>query len=137
MLLSRMNALRKIWRRLGPETADAEVGSSARSPRTFELWYRDLMVGRLDEEPEGWIFAYTEDFQEQDKVKALADFPKKTKSYQFEELWPFFASRLPSLEQPKVQRQLLEENIDSADVGALLRRYGKRSIANSFILREG
>lgn len=136
-LIKQMNALRKIWRLLGPESAEVEEGSSVRARRTFELWYRNLMVGRLKEEPGGWMFAYTEDFQEQESVKALADFPNKTKSYQFEELWPFFASRIPSLEQPKVRRQLREENIDSKDTGALLRRYGKQSISNSFILREG
>lgn len=131
-----MNSLHKIWRRLGPDSGNDELKPLVHSRRVFELWYRDLKVGRLEEGPGGWAFAYSKDFQGQNRVKALADFPKKTKLYRFEELWPFFASRIPSLEQPKVQRQLREENIDADDIGALLRRYGKRTITNAFILRE-
>lgn len=131
-----MKTLVKIWHRLGSDKAAFGRNLPAHSRRSFELWYDELKVGRLEEEPNGWHFAYSEDFQEQDCVQTLADFPKKTKSYRFNELWPFFASRIPSLEQPKVQRQLREEKIDVADTGALLRRYGKRSISNPFVLRD-
>lgn len=132
-----MDALRKIWRRLGSDGASFRDDAHAGVQRAFELWYEDLKVGRLEENSDGWLFVYSEDFQGQERVRALADFPKKSKSYRFGELWPFFASRIPSLEQPKVQRQLREENIDSTDTGALLQRYGKRTISNSFVLREG
>lgn len=131
-----MRTLVKIWHRLGAEKASRPRCAAAHSHRCFELWYDDLKVGRLEEDADGWHFAYTEDFREQDSVRTLADFPKKSKSYRFNELWPFFASRIPSLEQPKVQRQLREEKIDATDIGALLQRYGKRSIANPFVLRD-
>jgi HipA-like protein len=132
-----MHTLLKIWRNLGPGNSGMNRLETTRSGRVFELWYQDLLVGKLKEAQEGWVFVYTHDFRKQDKVKALADFPQKSKSYQFEKLWPFFASRIPSLEQPKVQRQLRKENINAEDTGALLQRYGKRSITNSFVLKEG
>lgn len=131
-----MKALVKILHRLGAEKGSQSSRTTAHSSRSFELWYDGLKVGRLEEDADGWVFAYTEDFRKQDHVQTLADFPRKSKYYRFNELWPFFASRIPSLEQPKVQRQLREEKIDATDIGALLQRYGKRSIANSFVLRD-
>jgi HipA-like protein len=132
-----MKALTRILRRLGDRVSNHPIGATGDGERVFELWYRDLMVGLLKEKDGNWLFSYSEDFKNQDQVKSLADFPKKSKAYRLHKLWPFFASRLPSLEQPRVQRQLQKENIRSQDTAELLRRYGRRSISNSFILKEG
>ncbi|MBC2601198.1 HipA N-terminal domain-containing protein [Puniceicoccus vermicola] len=131
-----MKAVYKCLQRLGGAVRgdDAQRASHGNVERTFGVWYGDLQVGVLKEALDGWRFSYSEDFLKQDRVRVIADFPQKEKSYAMKDLWPFFASRIPSLEQPKVQKQIERENIDSGDKGALLERFGKHSIANSYTL---
>jgi hypothetical protein len=47
-------------------------------------------------------------------------------------LWPFFALRIPSPEQPAVRDFILKRK--KADEGILLKEFGERSIANPFRL---
>ncbi len=49
--------------------------------------------------------------------------------------WQFFASRIPSMQQPDVEEVLANEKVAEDDVVALLKRVGKRTIANSFELK--
>lgn len=62
------------------------------------------------------------------------DFPDLDKHYRSEDLWPFFAVRIPSLEQPAVQRAVQDMKLDAHNEVDLLRAFGKKTIANPFVL---
>jgi hypothetical protein len=49
---------------------------------------------------------------------------------------PFFATRIPSLKRAEVKEVIADESIDERDQIQLLRRFGKRTIANPFVLVE-
>jgi len=93
-----------------------------------------LEVGRLRLEGEEWIFSYTDEFRQQNKIKPIVDFPNVEKEYRNTELWPFFLLRIPSLKQPAVQEFLRSANVQSPTAAILLKQFGKRSIANPFEL---
>lgn len=102
----------------------------------FHLKYRDIEVGRLYARDGKWFFEYSERFKQQDRVAPLADFPNKGKIYEMEDLWPFFSSRIPSFEQPRVRETIRSEKIDRRNSAELLKRFGKRSISNPFVLES-
>ena len=100
----------------------------------FRLQYRDLEIGLLSLHDGKWHFAYTDDFRSQKGVPPLTDFPDLDKHYESEALWPFFAVRIPGLGQPAVQRVIDREDLDKRNEAQLLKRFGKTTIANPFVL---
>ncbi|CAN5121515.1 hypothetical protein BH23BAC3_BH23BAC3_18260 [soil metagenome] len=84
-----------------------------------------------------WHFAYSNEFKEQDQIPPLPDFPNVQKVYTKDELWPFFIIRIPSLKQPKVQKIISKEDIDSTSQFELLKRFSEKSISNPFQLKFG
>ncbi len=120
-LLSRQDGREHL---LTPQGEDAD----------FLLQYDSLDVGRLWLRGGVWHFEYTSAFQSQDAVNPLVDFPHPDKHYESDTLWPFFAVRIPSTEQPGVQRVLAEEDLDSVNEAQLLKRFGKTTISNPFNL---
>ena len=61
-------------------------------------------------------------------------FPDPGKTYESEELWPFFGLRIPSLAQPSVKAVVKREHLDEKDKVQLLRRFGRRTVANPYEL---
>jgi HipA-like protein len=102
----------------------------------FLLMYNDVSVGILWITDGIWHFKYTDEFRNGNELMPLVDFPNKEKHYQSEELWPFFALRIPSLQQPYVQEIIERENLDEKDYLQMLRQFGERSISNPYVLRE-
>lgn len=95
----------------------------------FILKYNDLTIGELSFENGFWIFEYSVDFQNQHKITPLINFPQKDKKYQAKDLWPFFASRVPS------NAQLMKTGgKDDDDLIMMLKKYGRHSITNPFEL---
>lgn len=120
----------KIWKSDGQEdftTPQTEV-------RLFALKYKSLLVGELKLTEGIWSFEYSAAFKKQDEIKPLADFPDVDKVYKSKELYPFFLHRIPSIKQPKVQRQIKEHKIDATNEADLLRFFGIHSISNPFSL---
>lgn len=103
----------------------------------FSILYKDLEIGSLELKDGLWHFAYSNEFKEQDQIPVLPDFPDVQKVYTKEELWPFFIIRIPSLKQPKVQKIISKEDIDSTSQVELLKRFGEKSISNPFQLKFG
>ena len=101
----------------------------------FFLFLGDLLVGKLSVVDGRWQFEYSEEFKLRDDLRPLAEFPDIHKVYENQELWQFFASRIPSMEQPDVEVVLANEKIAEDDVVALLKRFGKRTITNPFELK--
>jgi HipA-like protein len=123
----------KNW--LNPDR-DQERTTPQNVAASFLLMYNDVSVGILWIKGGVWHFAYTDEFRNRTEFVPLVDFPDKAKLYKSEELWPFFALRIPSLQQPYVQQIVERENLDEKDYLQMLRQFGERSISNPYVLRE-
>ncbi|MEQ2007488.1 MAG: HipA N-terminal domain-containing protein [Limisphaerales bacterium] len=100
----------------------------------FELTLGALRVGTLRREGEEWVFTYSDEFGRQRKIAPIVDFPMVGREYRSKELWPFFALRIPSVTQVHVQRFLRHQGRSEADAADMMRQFGRRSIANPFVL---
>ncbi len=101
---------------------------------SFKLMYKNLVIGNLLFEDGKWSFFYTIEFKSQSHLKTISDFPDLEKNYQEEQLWPFFASRIPSKNQPMVLEAISKKLISSFDEVTMLEKFGKKTIANPFVL---
>lgn len=120
----------KLWKQEGQENFYTPQNTFAQ----FELTYKDILIGHLVLSNGVWSFEYDKSFEEQNKVQKLIDFPVTTKIYQSNELWPFFASRIPGLGQPKVQEIIKNKKIDSQNEVDLLKTFGSQTLTNPFHL---
>jgi len=100
----------------------------------FLLALGSLPVGKLSVHEGRWRFEYSDEFKEKPEFRPLVEFPNLERVYEQEELWQFFASRIPSTLQPDVETVLLKEDIDDDDLIALLKRFGKRTVTSPFEL---
>jgi HipA-like protein len=100
----------------------------------FFLKYGDLLVGTLSVEDGLWKFEYSDQFKQSKLLRPIVEFPDLDKIYERKELWQFFASRIPSPEQPEVEEILRREHISEDDSVSLLKRFGTRTISNPFQL---
>jgi HipA-like protein len=100
----------------------------------FLLTYGDLLVGILTVENGLWKFEYSDKFRSEENFRPIVEFPDVNKTYVNEDLWQFFASRIPSTEQPEVEEILKREHVNEDDAVGLLKLFGKRTIANPFEL---
>ena len=93
------------------------------------FWLQKLLVGTLLYSAGVWYFSYSNEFKLQNRILPLANFPSKDKEYSTRDLWPFFASRIPSNAQLQIEKDKPKE-----DVVTLLRRFGRRTVANPYEL---
>ena len=130
-----MNLLSKIFKSLKPEGyLEKENAETVSTSATFELIYNTLLIGQLIHSEKKWSFYYSDAFKEQSSLRTITDFPEKDKIYEGTELWPFFASRIPSENQPMVIEAKRKNLIDSFDEVSMLKAFGKRTITNPYIL---
>lgn len=115
-------------------------GEDARTPKDaharFQLVYGGVPVGNLSVREGQWTFQYTDEFRERSDLRPIVEFPDVSKTYVSEELWPFFAMRIPSLSQSNIRGIIAHEHIDETDDAALLRRFGKTSVSTPYQLFE-
>jgi HipA-like protein len=102
----------------------------------FFLKFDDLLVGTLSVEDGLWTFEYSDEFRQSDLLRPIVEFPDVNKEYESPELWQFFASRIPSSEQAEVEEILRREHIAEDDAVSLLKRFGRRTVANPFRLES-
>ena len=122
-----MNIIEKIkvfWHDSEETNLQAVKGSKGR----FDLMLGNLLVGVLMYENGMWSFSYSDAFKAQDKYEPLVNFPNLTQKYKSDQLWPFFASRLPGVSGLK------EDERENTDVLSLLKKYGKHVITNPYKL---
>lgn len=100
----------------------------------FLLLVDDIEVGYLSSQQGEWYFTYSEAFKKHHEYNLITGFPELNRVYKSEELWPFFRIRIPGLKQPVVQEILEKEKIDKNDEVELLKRFGKKTIANPYEL---
>jgi HipA-like protein len=101
----------------------------------FVLSYKRLEIGYLSVNQGKWTFEYSEDFKKQGEISSLSNFPNKALVYTSEELWPFFASRIPSAAQLERKAKITSDELSERNEVHLLRKYGHRTITNPFKLQ--
>jgi HipA-like protein len=123
--------LKKIlWKVDGMEFID----NPADSKGAFQLKYRKQLIGILSYENNQWTFKYSDEFRKNQVINPIIDFPDPEKVYTNEQLWPFFASRIPSLNQSFQFKKIDKANIKRDDSVGLLRLFGNETITNPFRL---
>lgn len=126
-----LKSLRKyLWRSEGQEN----LGAPANTRITFQIRYNDLLVGELRSADGEWVFHYSPEFKLAKPFPGIMDFPDLEREYRGQELWPFFARGIPSIENPHVRETLAKEKVSANDEAGLLRLFGNRTIANPFRL---
>jgi HipA-like protein len=119
-----------IWKTEGMEALSTPVDSQG----NFILALGDFKIGILRYEKGVWYFEYTSEFISKKPFAPIRDFPDTQKKYQASELWPFFATRIPSLNQPFHLKKIEKANIDKNNEVSLLKVFGKDTITNPFQL---
>ena len=102
---------------------------------TFILKLKDVEIGILKCEAGTWIFKYSDQLKNNiETYNLIVGFPDVNETYKSDSLWPFFRIRIPGLKQPKIQNIIEHENIDIKNEVLLLKRFGKKTIANPYLL---
>ncbi len=102
---------------------------------SFVLMLEEIKMGFLRYDRGTWEFRYAEEFKAYThKYHSIVGFPSLDRTYRSETLWPFFQIRIPGLKQPLVQELLKKESISPDNQFALLKRFGRKSIANPYEL---
>ena len=101
---------------------------------SFSLLLRGMEVGELTYDSSTWRFRYSEGFKSHPSLRPIVGFPDPDAEYNTTKLWPFFAMRIPSLEQSAVRQAIADESLDDLNQADLLGRFGKRTVSNPFEL---
>lgn len=129
MLSTIINKFKSLFK---SEDNEIELSTPSNTTAEFELTYKKLLIGSLQLSNGIWLFAYSTEFKAQNKITAITDFPDTNKIYQSNILFPFFASRIPSLQRLAIQK-IVAKNITTDEV-SLLKMFGKQSITNPYQL---
>lgn len=116
--------IKMIWHDSEETNLSAIKGEKGR----FDLKIGELFMGTLTYLNGTWTYSYSEDFKKQDKYAPIVNFPNVNQEYESDQLWPFFASRIPGMSQLK------EANDENTDIVSLLKKYGQHVIANPYVL---
>ena len=120
---------KKVFARLFWSESQKELVIAPDNEATFHVNLGRLLIGILLYSDGMWYFNYSDEFKLQNRILPLTNFPSKDKEYSTKELWPFFASRIPSNAQLQLDKDTPQE-----DMVTLLRRFGKRTVANPYEL---
>lgn len=104
------------------------------SSAEFALLFEHLPVGLLSLENGIWSFRYTVEFKRQSRIKPLPEFPILDNVYHSKTLWPFFAFRIPGMNQPQAKDLAQKKGITEGNIVELLDLFGRKSINNPFEL---
>ncbi|MBN2890702.1 MAG: hypothetical protein JXL97_02440 [Bacteroidales bacterium] len=121
--------LLNMWKVDGMDYLD----NSSRDKTMFEITFKDKLIGILEYDKK-WIFFYSDEFKNNPFITPITDFPDINKKYESNSLWPFFATRIPTLNQPFHFKKIEKAKIDKNDPVALLKLFGSKSISNPFHL---
>lgn len=121
--------LKKVFARLFWSESQNEMVVTPDNDATFFVNLGRLLVGTLLYSDGMWYFSYSDEFKSQNRVLPLTNFPSINKEYSTKELWPFFAARIPSNAQLQIDKDTPQE-----DIVTLLRRFGRRTVANPYEL---
>ena len=126
-----INKIKKIlWKEEGMEFSDTPKDSKG----LFHLKYKNKLIGYLSFNGDEWIFKYSEEYKRNPIINPIIDFPDKTKEYRNKLLWPFFAARIPAINQPFHHKKIKKAKIKKDNSVALLRLFGNATITNPYRL---
>lgn len=129
--------LRKFinWFGKGEDDFEMQVQLPQDESAKFNLLVDDIRVGSLYCENGQWFYKYSDDFKNHShEYNRIIGFPDLNATYKSDTLWPFFQVRIPGLKQPAIQEILSKEKIDKENEVALLKRFGRKTIANPYEL---
>lgn len=119
-----------LWKTEGIDYSDPPQNVKGR----FHLFYGKIFIGTLSFENGLWHFSYSDEFKKNSYLKPIIDFPDVNKEYECAELWPFFATRIPALNQPYHYKKIMRANASKDDTVALLKIFGSKAITNPYKL---
>ena len=129
--------IKNIFKKLTPWSIDNEfipIGDNTENGK-FELLFENKVIGTLEYKNDKWIFKYSDEYKKKKFMLPLLNFPDTNKVYEFEDLVPFFATRIPNLNQPYHQKKIDKYNGDKNNLVSLLKIFGEKSINNPFELK--
>lgn len=129
--------IKNIFKKLTPWSIDNEfipIGKNTENGK-FELLFENKVIGTLEYKNNKWIFKYSDEYKKEKFILPLLNFPDVNKIYEFEDLVPFFATRIPNLNQPYHQKKINKYNGDKNNLVSLLKIFGEKSINNPFELK--
>lgn len=124
-----MTKLKKYLAKIFWSESQNDMVLASEEEAQFNIRLGKLLIGTLEYSDSMWHFCYSNDFKIQNRILPLTNFPSKEKDYYTRDLWPFFASRIPS----NAQLQIDNDN-PKDDLVTLLRRFGRKTIANPYEL---
>jgi len=125
-LQGKFDKLKKIITKLFWTEGQEHCAIEASSKAAFVVKIGKLVVETLEYNNARWTFSYSDEFKNQNEICALANFLSKEKVYRTKDLWPLFASRIPS------QAQLQGKGGNREDLISLLKKFGQKTVANPF-----
>ncbi len=128
--------LTQLIKRISPWNTQEGKGPSRGSAilsGKFILKYGKKVIGILEYKEGKWFFKYSEEYKRDEFILPLVNFPDIDKIYEFEELLPFFATRIPTKNQP-FQEKKIKAAGGKEDELTLLQLFGQYSINNPFQL---
>jgi HipA-like protein len=131
-----MVVIKNILKALLPDFFNTSNLSEKTNRAVFVLTYKNKIIGFLEYKDKKWLFRYSENFKKNNFINPLLDFPLIDKEYQFTALPPFFAARIPSINQPFHKKKLLKYKGNVNDIVSLLEIFGVKSINNPFELKK-
>jgi len=129
--------IKNIFKKLTPWSIDNEfipIGENTENGK-FELLFENKVIGTLEYKNNKWIFKYSDEYKKEKFILPLLNFPDVNKIYEFEDLVPFFATRIPNLNQPYHQKKIDKYKGDKNNLISLLKIFGEKSINNPFELK--
>ena len=130
-----MRILKTISSLWAKDTSEAPSLVPQEAPASFVLMVDGITIGHLSHQGDTWVFLYSQEFKSRSQeYHAIVGFPHLDRVYESKNLWPFFLIRIPGLKQPAVQEVLKKESINANSEVDLLKRFGRKSIANPYEL---
>jgi HipA-like protein len=123
------------WFNKNNDALEEQIVQPNNQSAKFILSFDNINIGSLSWKDDVWYFKYADEFKNHSsEYNRIVGFPDLDKTYQSEILWPFFQVRIPGLKQPAIREILLKEKIDKSNEVALLKRFGRKTIANPYEL---
>lgn len=122
--------IKAFWKVDGMDFTDNPTGSKG----SFQLYFGKLLIGTLMYDGNTWTFRYSDEYKKVSDIIPIIDFSDLDKEYSSRELWPFFAARIPTINQPYHFKKIKKANIREDDSVELLKLFGKATINNPYLL---